>query len=136
MSKRKIIKLKFGNGKKYGEKGYNPIIKFDPIHKRYGRAEFDICPIFKYGKLKKIFVFRRQQETDECYEIEAQDQKEFQINTWTHKGFDNPNIWMNFWCKDHKTICFRVYVPPRTNIIEFDSLSTFEIRFDREGKDE
>ena len=134
MSKQKIIKLAWGNGKKYGEKGYNPVIKFEPKHENYGSAEFDICPIFKYGKLKKIFVFRRQQETSECYEIEAQDQKEFQISTWTHKGFDIPNIWRNWWCKDHKTIAFSVYVPQQTDILVFDSLSTFGMYFDKEDK--
>lgn len=130
------IKLEWGNGKKYGEKGYNPVIRFKPMHDRYGHAEFEICPVFKYGKLKKIFVFRRQQETSECYEIEAQGQKEFQIMTWTHKGFDVPNIWMEFWCKEHKTICHRVYVPKQTDIIVFDNLSTFGIRFDKEKKNE
>ena len=44
MEKREIIKLGWGNGKKYGEKGYNPVIRFDPLHENYGRAEFDICP--------------------------------------------------------------------------------------------
>ena len=135
MEKNKPIKLGWGNGKKYGEKGYNPVIRFKPRHDKYGHAEFTICPIFKYGKLKKVFVFRRQQDTSECYEIEAQDQKEFQIGTWTHKGFDVPNIWMNWWCKEHKTIAFAVYVPIQTNIIEFDSLSTFGIRFDKEKKE-
>ena len=136
MSEEEIIKLKWGNGKKYGEKGYNPVIKFEPMHKKYGRVEFEICPIFQYGKLKKVLVFRRQQETNECYEIEAQDQKEFQIMSWTHKGVDNPNIWRNFWCKDHKTICFNVNVPNNTNIIEFSNLSLFGIQFDKENSDE
>lgn len=128
----KIKKLKFGNGKKYGEEGYDPSIKFEPMHKDYGRAEFDICPVFKYGKLRKVLVFRRQQETNEVYEIEAQGQKEFQIATWTHKGFENPYIWRNWWCKEHKTIAFSVYVPKGTNIMNFDSLSAFGIRFDKE----
>lgn len=131
----KIIKLKWGNGKKYGQKGFSPVIRFKPVHEKYGRAEFDICPIFKYGKLQKVFVFRRQQETDETYEIEAQGQTAFEISTWLHKGFEHPRIWRNWWCKEHKTIAFSVYVPPQTNIIKFDSLSTFEIKFDREDKE-
>ena len=132
MTEIKPIKLKWGNGKKYGEKGYNPIIKFDPMHKDYGHAEFDICPVFKYGKLKKVFIYRRQQGTNEAYEIEAQNQKEFQISTWEHKGFNTPRIWRNWWCKDHKTIAFSVYVPKQTNMIEFSSLSSFGILFDKE----
>lgn len=132
MTKIKPIKLEWGNGKKYGEKGYGPEIRFKPMHKDYWHAEFDICPVFKNGKLKKVFVCRRQQGINECYEIEAQNQKEFQIATWTFKGFDLPNIWMNWWCKEHKTIGFSVYVPKQTNIITFDSLSTFCIRFEKE----
>ena len=132
MTEIKPIKLKWGNGKKYGEKGYDPTIKFEPMHKDYGHAEFDICPVFKYGKLKKVFVYRMQQETNEAYEIEAQNQKEFQISTWTHKGFDKLSVWRNWWCKNHKTISFSVYVPIQTNIMEFSSLSTFGIYFDKE----
>ena len=134
MTEIKPIKLKWGNGKKYGEKGYNPTIRFAPMHKDYGHAEFDICPVFKYGKLKRVFVYRRQQGTNEAYEIEAQNQKEFSISTWEHKGFDIPRIWRNWWCEDHKTITFSVYVPKQTNIIEFSSLSTFGINFDEEKK--
>ena len=132
MTKRKIIKLEWRNGKRYGEKGYVPEIKFKPMHKDYGHAEFDICPVFKYGKLKKVLVYRRQQGTNEVYEIESQGQKEFQITTWTHKGYDVPNIWRNWWCKDHKTISSSVYVPKQTDIIKFDSSSTFCIRFEKE----
>lgn len=127
MKNRKVIKLKWGNT--YGTSDYSPIIQFDDMHPMYGRAEFQICPIFKYGKLKKVIIYRVQQETNEIYEIKAQGQKEFQICSWQHKGVDNPNIWREFWCKEHKTICHEVYVPKDTNTIEFESLSSFGIRF-------
>ena len=35
-----------------------PII---PYTKEYGVAEFTCCPIYKYGKLKKIYLYPRQQ---------------------------------------------------------------------------
>jgi len=134
MGKGKIVKLKWG--KKYGDKDYSPKISFKDVHKDYGRAEFEIRPIFKYGKLKEFLIYPKQQETNVFYYvIEAQNQREFQISSWTHKGFANPNIWLEFWCKEHKTICHRVYVPKDTNIITFENLRTFNIRFDKEVKE-
>ena len=127
MKKTKTIKLKWG--KKYGTEDFSPKIPFKDMHEKWGHAEFHICPIFKYGKLKKVMVYRAQQETNECYEIPAFGQKEFQIYTWKSEGFEHPNIWKEFYCKEHKTICHEVYVPRGTNVIEFDSLSVFGIRF-------
>ena len=131
-NKLKIIKLKWG--KNYGAEDFSPKIKFDDMHPKYGHAEFQICPIFRYGKLKKVILYRSQQETSEGYEIPAFNQKEFQICTWTSQGFEHPNIWREFWCKEHKCICHEVYVPKGTNTIEFDSLSVFGIRFVKKEK--
>jgi hypothetical protein len=117
--KRKIIKLKLGE-----------TIPFQPIHESLGRAEFEICPIFKYGKLKKIRIYPRQQEVDVfCYEIEAEDQEQFRIESWAYKGIESPRIWLEYWCKEDKTICHRVYVPNDTDTIEIEHLSTLIIRF-------
>ena len=122
-NKQKIVKLKWG--KKYGDSLF---IDYKPLHKDYGRAEFQFCFIFKYGKFKRIFIYRKQQETNESYEIEAHGQEQFQITSWTHKT-GKPYIWNEFWCKKHETICHEVYVPDNTDRIEFESLSNFEIRF-------
>lgn len=103
-------------------------IKYVPITEKYGRAEFEFCPVFKYGKMKKIFIYPRQQEVDYYYELETNNQKQFQITSWIHKT-DSPKIWIEYWCKEHKTICHRVYVPNNTDTLEFESLSVFEIRF-------
>ena len=120
----KKIKLRFG--KKYGQ---NPFIDYKPMHERYGMAEFEICPIFKNGKLQKFMIYPKQQENNNVYyEIPAFGQKQFEITSWTQKT-DSLRIWMEFWCKEHKTICHRVYVPNNTDRIEFDNLTVFMIRF-------
>ena len=133
MTKQKIIKLKWG--KYYGKPDFSPKIIFKDMHERFGHAQFQFCPIFKYGRLKKVMIYRiQQEEKDKVYELECQGQKEFQICTWTHKGLVHPNIWREFYCKEHKAICHDVYVPLGSNVIRFDSLSTFMIRFEKEEK--
>lgn len=113
-TKRKIIQIKLSDK-----------IKYKPITQRLGRAEFVICPIFKYGYLREIFIYRVQQETSEIYHLDLEKELNgsrinvFHITSWTHKR-DEPSIWQNFWCKKHKTISFEIYVPNNTNMIEFD----------------
>jgi hypothetical protein len=98
-------------------------IKYNPIHERYGRAEFAICPVFKRGILKEIFLYRRQQDIDESYHIDLiklgyLKTRCFDISSWSHKTED-PKIWRNPYCKEHKCVSFWVYVPNNTNTIEF-----------------
>lgn len=45
-------------------------IKYKAIDKVYGRAEFQICPVFKYGYLKEIFIYRLQQNKDEAFHLD------------------------------------------------------------------
>jgi len=94
---------------------------------RYGRAEFQICPKFVRGKMTDVFIYRRQQPHEKNKEYHLDLLKllpkwritEFQIDAWSHKT-DNPRIWRNWWCKEHKTIAFDIYVPNDTDTIEFD----------------
>jgi len=107
-------------------------IEFTPMTDNYGHAEWILCPVFKYGKLKKICLHPLQQpdKSGIIYEIETHNQKEFAIKTWQHKGMEFPNIWRNWWCKEHKTIAFDFYIDKRCNQISFCSLSCFEILFE------
>ena len=83
-------------------------IKYIGLTEKWGKAEFQVCPIFKYGKLKKVLIYPRQQDTKYYYEIPANNQKEFQFASWTHKGIENPWVWRMVWCKEHKTISYNV----------------------------
>lgn len=98
-------------------------IKYVPVTENLGRAEFLFCPVFKYGKMRKLFIFRLQQKNREHYcldleKIGLKNTTTFDITSWSHKK-DLPVIWRNFWCKEHKTISFEVYVPNNTDTIEF-----------------
>ena len=122
---RKLITLKEGDK-----------IKFVPCTDKYGRAEFVFCPIFKYGKLKKVYIYPVQQPDKECYyEVDCQDQVEFQISSWTHKGLEHPNIWMTMWCKEHKAVSYRVYFDKKCDVLEFDNMSAFIVRANQEKQE-
>lgn len=118
----KIVKLK-----------PDEFIEYSWKHSSYGRAEFDICPVFKYGKLKKMLIYPRQQETDVgCYEIDCYNQTTFTISSWTHKGIENPWAWRYFFCKEHKQLEMSVYVPPMTNKITIRQGSDFGLIFEHD----
>ena len=99
-------------------------IKYVPITKRLGRAEFNFCPVFNRGKMVKLLIHRMQQEAKEQYELNLEKLgygvTSFGFSSWTHKGIDEPYVWQNWWCKEHKCVSFCVYVPNNTNTIEFD----------------
>ena len=114
--------------KKEKEITVNDVIKFELLHDRFGLAGFDFCFIFKYGKLKEIFIYRRQQESNEGFHLKtAGHQRNFSIYSYCDK--QDPNIWKCGYCKEHKTICFRVTVPNDTNTIRFEDFSIFNIIF-------
>lgn len=109
-------------------------IPYQPIHPQYGRAEFQICPVYKNGYIKQVHIYRQQQTTNETYILHID--KGIKINTfsitaWTHKT-EPPSIWRESWCKDHKTITHEVYVPDNTNKISFAYHfgNTLDIRFE------
>ena len=114
---------------------YKDKIKYKDRTERLGMAEFLFCPIFKYGKMDKLLIYRLQQESKGSYYIDFSKLGTkitlFNFTSWTHKGIEEPNIWLNQWCNDHKTISFRVYVPRNTDTIEFEIFSgeELEIRF-------
>jgi hypothetical protein len=110
-------------------------ILYDARHPKYGRAEFQICPIFKYGKLKQVIITRAQQDRQDRQFIlnvakDMPNANMFQIEAWTHLT-ESPRIWREFWCKEHKTICHETYVPPVTDEMVFDYHfgNTVSIRF-------
>lgn len=107
----------------YIELKNNDEIKFKDSHKDYGRAEFTVCPIWKNGRLIKIYISTRQQEP----------QREFVINNLNSDSIsiingvnhDYIHIWYHGWCKEHKTQFFRFYVPEKSNCLQISTTSTF-----------
>lgn len=106
-------------------------ISYKDIHPSYGRAEFEFCPVYKKGKLVEIWITPAQQETNKRYRIKMTYQPySWQFTSWTHKGIENPRIWLQYWCKEHKALCMRVYVPPKTSKIRIESGSTLSFIFE------
>ena len=108
------------------------IVKFSARSSQYGNAEFIFCPIFKRGKLKEMFIWPAQQpDVTEFFRILLPYvPQNFGISAWTHKGMDEPRPWMFFWCREHKCVAFRVYVPKQAKCFRVLFGSWFRIIFD------
>jgi len=97
-----------------------------------GHAEFDFCVKWKYGKIKEVLIYPRQQRNiKNYYKIKCGYATEFSIQSWTHKGIDKPDIWRINYCKEHKAINHSVYVPLNSNQFSFRLGSSLDIRFDK-----
>ena len=114
------------------------VVIFDPCDSKapspgqsYGRAEFFICLVWKYAKLKMFFVYpARQRDVKYFYRIECGFSDSFSVQSWTHKGIQKPEVWLHFWCKEHKCPAIKVYVPANSNQFTVQVLSTAGIDFD------
>ncbi len=110
-------------------------VDFTPSSRNYGVAEFTCCPVFKYGKLREFYIYPRQQENVKYYyKVEFNGRytpRDFSIMSWTHKGIDEPRIWIHNWCKEHKCASFSFYVPRNSNNFKIEKLSNFSLAFDR-----
>src|ERR1700730_7741227 len=85
--------------------------EFNYMHKDYGRAEFEICAIFKRRKIVELFIYPRQQDVNYYYHYKPENPYSISISYTGYQGLDQPKIWYQYWCKEHKTICTRLYVP-------------------------
>lgn len=110
----------------------NDVIKYQLLHPSYGRAEFEVCPVFKHGKMTELFIYRRQQDTSDIYRLvipQAMKIDRFHIESLNN---EQPHTWMEMWCKLHKTITHKVYAPNGTSQISFGFHcgDTITIRFE------
>lgn len=111
MAYEKCIKIK--------DKDFLPFIY---TTKNYGRAEFEICPQYKYGKLVKIGIYPRQQQ-DCSYYYEWEGGKKISLTLESYDKLQEPNIWRFVYCKIHKSQSMRVYVPEGANFLWFQEYS-------------
>ena len=93
-------------------------IYFKPMHKLYGHAEFVLCPVWFRGKIKELYITTQQQEPHRQFKVISGFSDQLYIDSWTHKGIDNPKIWLIGKCQEHKTQFIRIYVPINSNFIE------------------
>jgi len=83
-----------------------------------GRAEFEICQIYKRGKLKEVFIYPRQQRTDKYYHATMNGDNSFHIASY--EELENANVWLTYPCKEHKTITIRLYVPRESRFFSIE----------------
>lgn len=91
-------------------------IPFEAMHKRYGRAEFTICPVYKYGYLRQCYIYHQQQEDVHFYYL-----WEGKANGYSFTGYEGlepPRIWTSEWCKEHKCNSVRLYVPTDSKFLK------------------
>jgi len=104
-------------------------VPFVGMTRNLGRAEFVVCPVFKYGKLREFYMYPAQQENVEFYYVARNKNgwRDFGVNSWS--GVDAPKIWLHSWCKEHKCQSFRLYVPNDAEWFQASFLSSFGIYF-------
>ena len=79
---------------------------------RLGNAEFVICPVFKYGKVDKLYLYPQQQEGElPYYEFDFKGLEATGLTFSSYEKLPDIKIWTTSWCKDHKCNALRLYVP-------------------------
>lgn len=98
----------------------------------YGRAEFTACFVYRYGKLREVYLYPRQQPDAKHYYHAKFEYPplDWSISSWTHKGLSEPKVWLGGWCKEHKAQFIRFYVPLKSTHFTASFLSNFSINFD------
>lgn len=108
---------------------------FKWIDDSYGVAEFVVCPVYRYGKLREFHMFSKQQPNDlKHYWTKFEDgtPMDWSISSWTHKDMEAPRVWLNFWCKEHKCNAQEFYVPRHSTKFTANFGINFSINFDKD----
>lgn len=106
-------------------------IYFQWASKEYGRAEFSVCPVYKYGKLVDMYIYPRQQKDVDTYYHAHFNNPPYDFSFSSYDNLTEPRIWIHGWCKEHKCNFFRLYVPDYSKYFEIHWLSNFGVYFRR-----
>lgn len=89
------------------------VISFEEMHLNYGRAEFSICLVYKYGKLRETYLNRVQQGQFEEFKISTS----YGAMDFSATGNypNDPRFWIFGYCREHKSPFTRLYVPSGTS---------------------
>ena len=80
---------------KDGDKVYFKSVDDTPDGRNLGRAEFAFCVKWYRNKIKEVYIYHGQQwGVEHYYKVKVGHSSEMQIDSWTHKGIDRPNIWL------------------------------------------
>jgi hypothetical protein len=107
------------------------VVPFTASTPRYGNAEFIICAPYRRGILRELFIYPAQQPDAKQYFYVPLTYKplHWSIHSWTHKGIEEPRIWMHFWCKEHIAGAMRLYAPRQAKNFSVHMLSNLSIIF-------
>lgn len=86
--------------------------------KKYGCAEFILCPIIKRNKIRAIYLYPAQQPNAKHYYVIKNDHGwegihfgSLLIEGKRKNTIQQPTIWTTHFCEKHKTHSFSFYVP-------------------------
>ena len=90
-------------------------IEYVPKTPNYGHAEFVICSVFKRGYIRECYIYPQQQYTSHYNKLIVPDTLRLK-SLWLETPCGDPaNVWMTFWCKEHKCYSLEFYTPLKSN---------------------
>jgi len=102
---------------KFGE-----IIECECLTHNYGRAEFVVCPVFKDGILKNLFIYPKQQPKyfGKAFNVDLEGYEAKSIQYCGYPVLADPRIWYSFWCEEHKCYSVELYVADNTKYLKIN----------------
>ncbi len=86
-----------------------------PGGQNLGRAEFQVCVIYKRGKVARYFVYAAQQKNVTKFFQFIGVYDDFSIDSYD--DLEDAKVWLAAWCKEHKTQTLSIYVPPEAKFL-------------------
>ncbi len=100
--------------------GYS--ISFKDSTYNYGRAEFVLCPVARRGKIIDLYITTQQQEPSASWHLSLRGENYTSIWYSSYGKLEDAKIWMQVWCKEHKALSVKLYVPSGSSRLEITSI--------------
>lgn len=123
MTEKKLTTISFGQD-----------IPFSCGDSNYGRAEFVVCPVFKRGIMRELYIDPKQQPKyfGEWFKVDLQGIRIKSLSLSGYPVAKDPRVWNSFWCKEHKCYSLELYVANNTSsltvVTHFGDNVTLEFR--------
>lgn len=105
---------------KLGEKIHFKWMDKDNGGRSLGWAYFQVCQVWKRGKIEKLYIYPMQQRSEDylVYELPKDHRTtEFHLSSYTFNDSDAV-ITSNAYCKEHKAILSTIRVPKESEYFE------------------
>ena len=86
-------------------------IEYVPMTDGLGRAEFAVCPTFIRGYIRELHIFPLQQDMNVSYAVRIPEHIKINQLGFSSDPHNPHNMWHGTWCKEHKCLSLRMYVP-------------------------